>query len=1104
MAPPGACAASDDCPFVGLRPFTDAHRQYFFGRERETRLITSNLFAARVTVLYGSSGVGKSSVLRAGVLPHLRRNDGATAVVFANWQNHDFIAELRLSLAAQAGEAAVQGPDASLLDLAVAVGQQCQGRVMLIFDQFEEYLLYHNGTEAGRSFERQIARIVNSTETGDVGVLLSLREDALSRLDDLQTRVPQLLENSLRLEHLDLAAARQAIVRPLEVYSQAHPATNIESALVDAIVRQVRTGGVSLGEPSGVGRRSRQAGEERVETAYLQLVLTRLWDEEMRRRSRTLRLDTFQSLGGAAPIVRAYLEEVMDSLSTPDREIASHLFPYLVTPTGAKIAQKSEDLVLMSDFSAGRVKPLLAILASRRILVRMEDPERYEIFHDVLSPAILAWRARFQQEQARQAIRRKARRQIRIILATAAAILTVVIVGALLWFREHQKREQAAFAREIAAASMHEVNRGNTPAGAWLALYSAGLVSPLNAESENALFQATVTWQLERELRAHSSPVVWIAFSGASDLFATADQSGEVAVWRSGSEQPLYRRPAEGPLAAVDLSRAGRHLAIARRNRVTLWEPDTERQVAEWPVQDEMSAIALGETGDLALIGYTNGRLELRETLTGRVVRQLPSHNGRITRVALSGDGTYAGAASTDTTASLYNLQEKSRALLRGHNDNVLAVAFSPRTARAVTAGADGTARVWHIRNAEEIATLFGHMGMVVDAAFAAGERRLATASRDGTVRVWNADSGALLGVIESAGSTPEALSFTGGGSTLAVAASDGVVRFWREPFVIARMHSPVYRAVADPAFTRVAAGDLTGTFRITAFDGASGPSLVLPAPVAGVSFNASGSKIAAACGDGTVRVLDAKTGAIDVEFAHGGEVLDAAFLGTGDRVISVGREPGTAPSRVVLWDAASGRQVREWPMKAGCSSVAAQRSGTRFVVGCFDGRAALMDAGQPNPLRWFSGHKLVLGVALSPEGKQVATAGEGPVRIWDAASGSVVRSLYGHTGWVHDVDFSGTRDELATAGADGTVRLWKSAGTPGPIVVRVHTGAVYSVSFSPGGSHILTAGDDGTVRRIPIDQAELSREIRRSGNVRISPEDCRRYLRGAVCPAVP
>ena len=74
------------CPDVGLQPWTEAERDYFFGRERDQRIISANLYAAPLTVLYGASGVGKSSVLLAGVLPYLRTKPRTAVVVFREWQ----------------------------------------------------------------------------------------------------------------------------------------------------------------------------------------------------------------------------------------------------------------------------------------------------------------------------------------------------------------------------------------------------------------------------------------------------------------------------------------------------------------------------------------------------------------------------------------------------------------------------------------------------------------------------------------------------------------------------------------------------------------------------------------------------------------------------------------------------------------------------------------------------------------------------------------------------------------------------------------------------------------------------------------------------------
>ena len=86
---------SSDSPYVGLQPYSAKDQKYFFGRERDSRIICSNLFAAPLTVLYGSSGVGKSSVLQAGVIPVLCKSPWTAVVSFQRWPEKDPIQILK-------------------------------------------------------------------------------------------------------------------------------------------------------------------------------------------------------------------------------------------------------------------------------------------------------------------------------------------------------------------------------------------------------------------------------------------------------------------------------------------------------------------------------------------------------------------------------------------------------------------------------------------------------------------------------------------------------------------------------------------------------------------------------------------------------------------------------------------------------------------------------------------------------------------------------------------------------------------------------------------------------------------------------------------------
>src|SRR5512142_2972431 len=179
------------CPYVGLQPYTEAEREYFFGRERDRQIITSNLYAAPLTVLYGASGVGKSSVLLAGVVPHLRESPRTAVVIFRAWQDASFLTALK-SECLKAVELAQKKPvsiDPNLPfdDFLGAAADSFRGSILILLDQFEEYFLYHPETQAALSFDAEFARAVNREEV-DASFLISIREDGLSKLDRFRAR----------------------------------------------------------------------------------------------------------------------------------------------------------------------------------------------------------------------------------------------------------------------------------------------------------------------------------------------------------------------------------------------------------------------------------------------------------------------------------------------------------------------------------------------------------------------------------------------------------------------------------------------------------------------------------------------------------------------------------------------------------------------------------------------------------------------------------------------------------------------------------------------------------------------------------------------------
>jgi len=420
-----------ECPYTGLMPFTEAQAEFFFGREAEREIITANLQASRLTLLYGPSGVGKSSVINAGVVHQLRaaaarskasrRTPEFAIIVFQTWRD-DPLAGLAHAIASEIGQDAA---GATLEERLRRWTDAIDGDLLIILDQFEEYFLYHSANDGPGSFAVEFPAAVNRLDLR-VSFLVSMREDSIAKLDFFKGRIPNLFDNYLRIDHLEREQARDAIVKPVERFNL-HVAAGaapmrVEPALVEAVLNQVTTGRVAI-SGAGKGRltigTAGQADRERVETPYLQLVMTRLWQEETSANSNTLRAATLERLGGAGHIVATHLDAALGALNDAERDSAGAIFQYLVTPSGTKIALGVDDLAQYAKRKPEEIQALLLKLSAgeNRILTPVAPPpgqpvrESYQIFHDVLAAAVLDWRNRYVRAKERAAADARAEEQ---------------------------------------------------------------------------------------------------------------------------------------------------------------------------------------------------------------------------------------------------------------------------------------------------------------------------------------------------------------------------------------------------------------------------------------------------------------------------------------------------------------------------------------------------------------------------------------------------------------------------------------------------------------------------------------------------------------------
>jgi WD40 repeat protein len=921
-------------PFMGLAAFGDSEydRLLFFGRERESELVAANMMASRLTVLYGPSGVGKTSLLRAGVARRLRAlvpagaagADSACVAIVDRWRDDPVGA-----VAAAAGARTdVPLPDA-LAERALELGE-----LYLVLDQMEEYVLYH-GRDGGPLAD-ELEEVLTRPDLR-VHVLLGVRDDALADLDTFKRRVPGLFGNVLRLDHLTRAAARTAIEGPLRVYGElGGVAVTAEPELVEAVLEQVGAGRIERGLTGKAILDDRQA--RRVEAPYLQLVLERLWDVERERGSDLLRAATLAELGGADRIVEEHLERALARRDAGSRDLVAELFNYLVTPSGTKIAHAVEDLARYAEEDPARLEPVLAGLDAARILRRVPGraggPPRYEIFHDVLAPAILAWRARHEAERALERERAAARRRHRRIAAVAAAALVALAAttALALWALSQRAdaREKAAAAeagqrvaraRELDASALLELGR-DPERGLALALRAARLAP--SAATEDVLRRALRESRVRTVARLGAPVRDLAALPGGTLAAVTAN--GGVRLVDGGALGREVIAPRRGSQTWL----AGRNALTLRGTRLTVRRLPEGTVVATVPVLAGTRYAAAGPGLNRFVVAGRRGASLIRSD--GRLLEPLP-HPARVERAAFSPNGLLIATAGADGDAVLWDGAGRQRHVFRGADDSrIFDVAFSRLSRLLATAGSDGTARVWNVRTGGRVSIMPLHGSQVRRASFGVNEDALLTASRDRTARTWKVDTGGPRAVFAGHEDTVTAAVLLPG-DRLGTASEDGTVRTW-----LAQLQPPLRPAPSLPAPRPTR--DPRATIR--------GDAVVLDGvqltghrdDVLSVEVSPDGRRVVTASEDGDARIWDARTGeTVHVLRGHVGTVFDASFSPDGRWVVTAGA------TTAGLWDATTGEFLYFLQGHRGPLRAAAFDAPTRIVTSGGDGvRAYVCD----------------------------------------------------------------------------------------------------------------------------------------------------------------
>ncbi|HEY9622804.1 MAG TPA: hypothetical protein V6C78_20775, partial [Crinalium sp.] len=872
------------------------------GRQRDIERLLDRITRPdhKLIVIHGQSGVGKSSIVQAGLVPSLKQMMIDTRdiqpillQIYPDWS------ETLFRLLNIPSEPPTEVDHLTPLDIVTATIERLRQNethnllTVLIFDQFEEFFFVYKDKTERRLFYTFLSQCLNIPF---VKVILSLREDYLhylldfSRSSSLDIINNNILDKEI-LYYLGNFSPEDArsVVQSLTERSR----LNLEPALINALVQDLAE---ELGE---------------VRPIELQVVGAQLQAENI------TTLIQYRQQGPKEKLVERFLEDVIQDCGAENERTARLVLYLLTDENGTRpIKTKTElqtELQTLAQVGIETLDVVLEIFVKSGLVFLLPEfsAERYQLVHDYLVSFI-----RQQQgaelvrelQQERDSRQRSEAELSRVLRGRFRDAIIVLVFGCLSvfagvsWLRAEGGRDQAEVS-EIAALNSTSEARwlANDQIEALIIAIRAGrkeqasnVSSDLTQQTIERLGQTISHMQEQNRWKGHNGVASDVTFSPDGQILASSGDDGTIQLWNQKGNLPITinaHNEHEGGVWTVSFSPDGQTLASANADgTVKLWTRDGRAlRTLQGQHQGDVTSVKFSPDGQTLASASFDGTIKLWRMDDGTLLKTFQTKEA-LYSVAFSPDGQTLASAGVDGTIKLWNVQGQLLERLQGHRNVASSVSFSPDGQMLASASWDKTVILW-ARDGRRLATLEGHTNRVQSVNFSKNGQVIASADLDGNILIWSRN-GQLLTTLQGREGI-RGVDFSVDGMTLATAGLNGTIRLWKDDnFRVQVLQGHGDRVIGvsvSPDGKIIASASADKTIKLWNSDGNLLNTLSGHTDrVTSVRFSPDGKMLASTSADKTIKLWRQDGSLIKTLTGHEASVNGVSFSPDGQRFASV------------------------------------------------------------------------------------------------------------------------------------------------------------------------------------------------------------------------